>query len=239
MADDAVRGNRCPGRTRTDRRAGPRRLADRYPRGRRAACRRDPRGLQHRQIHPRLLGPRRCAAGDRRSDLFRAVRLPAVPPVGEIRRDGRTAAVAESLCPAPGSAHHARLRHHRADRLRPVSLPARGAEPWAHLVRTIPQPHADADLLQRLSGQVPASGPDPDVEPGGGGGLLPRAAAAGLPASRADQPAALAAQAGAGRLGGDDVDQPGLVDPGARRPTLFPTAPGFGCPPTWPGSSAA
>ncbi len=46
-------------------------------------------------------------------------------PVGEIGRHRRAATVVEPLCVAPGSADHARLRHHRAVRVRPVSLPRR------------------------------------------------------------------------------------------------------------------
>ncbi len=147
---------------------------------------------------------------------------------------GGPAAVAESLCAAPGSAHHARLRHHRAVRLRAVRLPRRGTQSRAHLDGIGPQPHADADLLQRLPRQVPAPGPDPDVEPGGGGRVLRGAAAVGIRAAGADLSAPVAAEGGARRARGHDADQPGLVDPGAhrslvsrRRPAMAAHLPGL------------
>ena len=96
--------------------------------------------------------------------------------------------------PPPSLSRYAR---HRVRRIMPayvitvliayvaVSLPGSGAQPRAHLVGTVAQPHVDADLHRRLPGQVSAPGPDPDVEPRGGGRLLRRATAAGLPAAGA------------------------------------------------------
>src|SRR5271168_3394551 len=192
--DDPVRGTRRTGGTRTDLPRGPGRVANRYPCGRRNPCRRHSRGLHHWQVHTRLLGPGRRPDGDRRSDLFRAVRLPALPPVGEIGRHRRPATLAEPLCAAPGSAHHARLHHHRVVRLRAVPLPRRGAEPRAYLAGTVPQPDADAHLRKWLSRKISAPGPYPDVEFGGRGRVLCGATAARIPAAGPDQSAVVAAE---------------------------------------------
>ncbi len=117
---------------------------------------------------------------------------------------------------APGPADHARLHRHRSVGLPRLSLPHGGAQPRAHLGRAVPQPHLDADLYRRLSGCVPASGSDPNVEPRGGGRLLPGAAGVGIPTVGARLPAAMAAQVAVDHHGGADDDQPGMVDPGAQ-----------------------
>ena len=85
------------------------------------------------------------------------------PPVGSAR------AVGAPLRVAPGAAHHAGLRRHRAGRLPDLPLPQRRAQSRPHLDRAVPQPHADADLHRQLHVLVSAPGTYADVEPGGRG----------------------------------------------------------------------
>ncbi len=215
VPDDPSRRHGRPGRTRTGLRAGPGCVADRYPCGRRASRGRDPRGVHHRQIHARLLRAGLLPDGDRCPDLLRVVRFPVVPAVGEIGGYRWSGAVGASLRLAPGPAHHAGLRRHRADRLRHLSLPNGRAQFRPHLDRVVAQSDFDADLHQQLPEGVFASGSDPDVEPGGGSRLLRGASAAGLPAAGGPVPAAMAAEAGVVRPRRAGADLSGMADLGA------------------------
>src|SRR6202044_413135 len=96
-------------------------------------------------------------------------------------------------------------------------LPRGRTEPRPFLARLDPQPHADADLHRRLSREVPASGPHPDVEPRGGGVLLRDSAAFGLSAAGGALPSALATEARREHAAGAGLDQPDMGCPGAHR----------------------
>ncbi len=201
-----------PGRARAGFNRGPGRVPYRYPGGRRPPGHGHPRGIRHRQVHPRLYRAVLCAPGDRRADLLRAVRFPAVRSVGECGRHRVYPAVGAPLRAAPGSAHHARLHRHRSARLPRVPLPYGRSEPRSHLDGPVTQPHPDADLHRQLHVHLPASGPYADVEPGGGSRFLRGVAAARLSTAGGAVPTALATRAAADRPRRPGRAQPGLAD---------------------------
>ena len=109
------------------------------------------------------------------------------------RHQAICAAVGAPLRLAPGAAHHARLRRHRAGGVPAVPLPHGGPESRPHMGRPVPQPHADPDLHRQLSVFLSAPRAYADVEPGGRGRVLRRVAAAGLSAAGGAVPAPVAA----------------------------------------------
>ena len=193
-----------------------RRVADRYPRGRRDAGGAHARRLHHRQVHPRLRRTGVLADGDRRADLLRAVGLPVVRAVG--------ARPPPSGGPPPSVRRYA---WHRVRRIMPAYVVTvlvayllyhfRTAGPnpghtWMGLFRnlTLTQIYTD-NYLYLLSAPRPYA----DVEPGGRGRVLRGAAAAGVPAAGGVVPPAVAAGAAAGGAGGAGVDHAGVAGPGA------------------------
>src|SRR6516225_7329324 len=121
--------------------------------------------------------------------------------MGEGGRQRVHAASGAPLRMAPGAAHHAGLRRDRVARLPRLSVPFRRPKSRADVDRFVSLPHTDADLHRYLHAHLPASGPDTDVEPGGGGRVLRGAAADGLPAAGGVVPPPLATRTIAGRLG--------------------------------------
>src|ERR1700693_4532904 len=116
---------------------------------------------------------------------------------------------------APGSAHHARVRDHRRRRLHRVSLPHRRPESRPHVDGPGPQPDSDTVLHRQLPVFVSAPGTYADVEPGGGGRLLCRAAAGDLPSAGGAVPATVATAPAVDGPGGAQLDHAGVAGVGA------------------------
>ena len=191
------------------------RVAHRNPRGRGAARDAHPRRLHHGQVHPRLRRVGVLADGDRRADLLRALRVPVVRTVGQGRRDGRRCRRRCAATPGTGCGGSCRPTPSPCWRPTCSTTSARPGRIPGTRGGVVPQPDADADLHRQLPVFVSAPRAYADVEPGGRGRVLRRAAAAGLPAAGGAVPTAVAAGAADDRPGGPGVDHAGVADPGA------------------------